>query len=101
MAPPGTTCEDCGRKYAAYLFDDVSGHLLCRFCQERVYFEAAIEAEREKRRKLEEEVRLLKAKVDSLVSEDRDRASSNRQLHCNNNHNLNFRTSAPLKEGTQ
>ena len=75
MAPPGTTCEDCGRKYAACLFDDVSGHLVCRLCQERVYFEAAIEAEREKRRKLEEEVRSLKAKVDSLVSEERDRVT--------------------------
>lgn len=83
MAPPGTTCEDCGHKYAAYLFDDASDHLICRFCQERVCFEAAIEAERMKSRKLEEEVKLLQSKVDSLVSERSDRSSSDRQISCN------------------
>lgn len=101
MAPPGTTCADCGHKYAAYLFDDATDHSICRFCQERVWFEATIEAERIKSRKLEEEVKLLREKVDSIVSERSDR-SSDRQIPCNNN-NLHFRAppSVTLEEGSQ
>jgi len=102
MAPPGTTCSDCGNKYASYLFDDVAEHLICRFCQERVYLEATVEEERRERRKLEEVVRLLKLKIDSLVSENRNRSSSSQQT-SSNNEDLNVRASSTVssQQGTQ
>ena len=102
MAPPGTTCDNCNQKYAAYLFDNVSDRLLCRFCQQRLYFEAALETEREERKKLEGEVRLLKAKVDSLVSGNSDRSSNNQQIHgITENGNSRVHSSDLLQQGSQ
>ena len=62
MGKPASACLRCNFKLAAYLINDNS---LCRWCVEREDLIKQLNEEREERRRLEEKVNSLLARLDS------------------------------------